>query len=617
MKGVCCVRGLITAVGCLSLFTAVAADGFYRVERRGARWTVVNPAGREQAVLGVGHVTYAPKAVAQLKQWGFNNLGGGGDSRLYHQGLSHTEFLGFDGICYQSNPDGYIRKATGGPMTAMPNMFHPGFAAYCDDLAAKRCAPCRNDRDLLGYFLDNELSWWGTGMLDEGLFDFVKTLPETHSARKALETFVGGREVTHRVKVDFLALAAERYFTATVGAVRRHDPNHLVLGCRFAGMEGADETVWRVAGKHCDVISFNIYPFADLARQSVYCGRGERSMTEVFAHYGEIAGRPILVSEWSFPAMDTGRRCRFGAGQRMPTQVERIAAVELFVKTMLASPWVVGYDFFKWMDQPIEGQAGANPEDCNYGIVRESGEPYAELCAAFTRLHAQACELTRTPPPEGRVDFVRKGDSWSLTNTAGVRLEGRIGGQMVEAVSYGGYSYGSFCSMLEIYNSHTWIETSRTKEVSFSRKGEAGVLTVRAETNESNGRKCEVVCRFTVLPKTREIEVEGVSVKNVSDRRIRFVSFYMAPRAPGREQAAENEPFSRDHTPQAAYWKYPDGHRWGLRSTDPALSGIVFALDANGWPHADAHFAVRTPTFLATGESYVPTPSWRATLVLE
>jgi len=167
----------------VSLLSVWAAEGFYRVVQRDGRAWVVAPDGERRCVLGVGHVPYGSNTLARLKAWGFNNLGGGGDRKLYHQGLSHTEFLGFDGVCYGSDPERYIRAATGGPMTAMPNMFHPQFAAFCEDLAAKRCAPCRDDRDLLGYFLDNELSWWGTGSLDEGLFDFVAALPAAHSAR--------------------------------------------------------------------------------------------------------------------------------------------------------------------------------------------------------------------------------------------------------------------------------------------------------------------------------------------------------------------------------------------------------------------------------------------------
>lgn len=605
---------------CALLFVALvgeAAEGFYRVEQVEGRAWVVDPAGTRRCVLGVGHVPYGLNTVAQLRSWGFSNLGGGGDRKLYHQGLSHTEFLGFDGVCYMKDPDRYICAATGGPMTAMPNMFHPQFATFCEELAAKRCAPCRDDRDLLGYFLDNELAWWGTGALDEGLFDCVANLPPVHSARKALEAFVDGRSVTHELKLAFLAYAAETYFSTTTAAIRKYDSNHLIFGCRFAGMEGADDVVWKVAGRYCDVISFNIYPFADLERGEVFCGRGERTMAEVFDRYARLAGKPILVSEWSFPALDTGRRCLRGAGQRLPTQKERVAAVELFVKTMLSAPQVVGYDFFKWMDQPVEGQAGANPEDCNYGLVTEEGTPYAELVAAFARLHAKSVPLHEAASFSPGVSFLEKDGTWTFSNAAGVVLKGQVGSAMISSVSKDGFDYGSFGSMVEVYYPHTWLDAIRTTGVSFSRKGTAGVLTVKAVTNENGGRICEVECRFTLAPDSQEVQVEAVGVRNRSNKRIRFVSLYVCPRSLGRKVCAVNEPTTVKHTPRAAYWQFPNGRRWGLVSADPALGGMTFALDANNWPHADCRFVPSEKVYLEPAASYAfPSPG-HARLVLE
>jgi len=171
-------RELAEATGCAN------QTNYYHLERVDGRAWIVTPDGERRCALGVGHVPYSDTIAAQLKSWGFNNLGGGGDPQFCGKGFSHTVFLGFDQVCYRDDPDLSIRKATGGPMTAMPNMFHPDFPRTCDELASRRCASCRDDRDLLGYFLDNELAWWGQGPPDEGLFDFVASLPEAHSAEE-------------------------------------------------------------------------------------------------------------------------------------------------------------------------------------------------------------------------------------------------------------------------------------------------------------------------------------------------------------------------------------------------------------------------------------------------
>lgn len=599
--------------------TVCAADGYYSVGERDGHWCVLTPEGREHPVLGVDCVPYSAQAVEQLKSWGFNDLGGGGAPEFCGKGFSHTAFLGFDGVCYETDPDLYIRKANGGPMTALPNMFSPAFALWCDRLAAQRCTPLKGDRDLLGYFLDNELSWWCGGALDEGLFDAVAKLPEGHSAHRALVAFVAGREITRALKLDFLELAAEKYFAATAGAVRRHDSNHLVLGCRFAGMEGAHDRVWQVAGRHCDIISFNIYPYADLESGRVSWARGARPLDEVFERYHRLANRPILISEWSFPALDTGRSCRFGAGQRVPTQTERARAVELFVRTVLASPHVVGCEFYKWMDDPVNGRPGISKENCNYGLVSEEGRPYEAVVGAFAKVHAQALKLRRSPMPWNAVRFEDGRDHWRLTNAVGVELQGRLGGPVVSSVSRDGFAYGTFGSMVEVRNRHTWLDVVRTTEVSFSRKGAAGIVTITAETGDVEGRKCEVVHRLILMPENPNVHCELVSVRNLSSNRLCMASVYACPRPRSNSGVrAENECLQIGRVPHVARWAYPDGRRYGIRSDDPAVSSMVFALDDNGWGHADAAF---TPyerlTYLEHGETYSPPSPWRAELLLE
>jgi hypothetical protein len=34
---------------------------------------------------------------------------------------------------------------------------------------------------------------------------------------------------------DLTRLVAEKYFSVCAAAIRKHDPNHMILGCRFAG----------------------------------------------------------------------------------------------------------------------------------------------------------------------------------------------------------------------------------------------------------------------------------------------------------------------------------------------------------------------------------------------
>ena len=80
------------------------------------------------------------------------------------------------------------------------------------------------------------------------------------NARAAKGTQGGVSRPRRRALLD---LAAERYFRVTTEAIRRHDPNHLILGCRFAGLDGAPVALWKAAGRFCDVITFNLWVDAE------------------------------------------------------------------------------------------------------------------------------------------------------------------------------------------------------------------------------------------------------------------------------------------------------------------------------------------------------------------
>ena len=84
-----------------------------------------------------------------------------------------------------------------------------------------------------------------------------------------------------------------------------------MLGARFAGLNGAHPAVWEIAGRHCDVVTFNIYPWADLERNVVrlYPAPDAETLADAFAARHAVVKKPFLITEWSFPALDSGLPC--------------------------------------------------------------------------------------------------------------------------------------------------------------------------------------------------------------------------------------------------------------------------------------------------------------------
>ncbi|MBQ7187827.1 MAG: hypothetical protein IJR99_00270 [Kiritimatiellae bacterium] len=443
------------------------ATGFFHVEQKpDGRWWTIDPNGKGIVVLGIDHVTYyghnceklgtslyfqhnkktyseeawAKETLGRLKTWGFNMLGAGNSRILRHRGLIHAENLSIGSTLASQDDELNIEPHERRPCSAFPNVFSPKFRQYAEYTARNRCRPNRNDQWVFGYFIDNELAWWGRSHGDkgkrEGIFDSVLKKASGHSAKAALRDFLKERaggdiaafnrvwgtkltdfngilaltslpsttEEQSQTKHDFLKLVADRYFSITSEAIRRHDPNHMVLGARFAGTGGADPAVWEIAGKYCDLVTFNCYPMADLDRNVMYThlGKTGERIDEHFTRYYGYAKRPILITEWSFPALDSGLPCTHGAGQRFYTQRERTQATSLFARTMLSLPFLLGYDYFMWVDQPPLGISTPFPENSNYGLVTEEGKVWPEITDMFTRLHKDIAAYRFRPVPEAR-----------------------------------------------------------------------------------------------------------------------------------------------------------------------------------------------------------------------
>ncbi|MCX7688313.1 MAG: hypothetical protein N2045_10120 [Fimbriimonadales bacterium] len=416
------------------------ATGFFRVEQVEGVWWFIDPSGNLFLALGTDHASYfvhwcealgyapyhrnmerrhgsearwAEETLQRLKAWGFTALGVNHSIYLRHKGLPHPEqILGMgQGFAYH---DDLVKPIH---WTGFPNVFSPEWESWCDWVAYERCRPNRDDPWLLGYMLDNELEWFGKDYLPWGLAVEALRRPAGHTARVALadllrQRYKGDiaafnraweanlrdfREIaesetppairTPRAQQDgiaFVRLAARRYFETATRAIRKHDPNHLILGCRFAGDA---PPIWDIAGEYCDVISVNTYPRIDLRQGRVL------DWEERLRQWHKESKRPLMITEWSFPALDSGLPCKHGAGMRVDTQSQRARCFRIFQETALSLPFVVGSNFFMWVDEPAQGVSRTFPEDSNYGLVNEQGVPYRELVATATEVHRRAYEI--------------------------------------------------------------------------------------------------------------------------------------------------------------------------------------------------------------------------------
>ena len=436
--------------------------GFFQVKQDAdGSWWTYDPLGRGFFVLGMGSVRYNGQACERLQNkllykanndkkykspkeweentrkrlisWGFNTFYG--DASLRLKGLSRQHFLSVGTSMASLGDEFDITPYERKPCSAFPNVYHPDFRAWCEWRIAGICGDDVDNPWVFGYFADNELAWWGRGASDTGLFDAAMKKSATHHAKIAIRDLLlkhadgkldvlnktWGLELTKAdellelkalpsatkeqqvIKLAFLRQTAERYFKTIHDAFRKIDPNHLLLGCRFAGIVRNHPVVLEEAGKYSDVVTWNSYITVDLDDGVVYSDMtaARRTMVDTFTEAYGYAKKPIMITEWSFPALDSGLPCTHGAGQRFFTQAERAKATDIYARTLLSMPFAIGYDYFMWVDQPPLGVSLVFPENTNYGIVNIEDEPYPLLADVFTKIHADPLACRQATPPKG------------------------------------------------------------------------------------------------------------------------------------------------------------------------------------------------------------------------
>ena len=295
----------------------------------------------------------------RLAAWGFNTVGAWSDAALTNAGakpLAATPNLDLG----MSFVWGANDRTPNGPRHHFPDVFDPAFAAHVQARANELCAPHADNGCILGWFIDNELRWGPDWRGPDELLALFRALPQDTPGHAAAAS---------EPDCDaFAARVAERYFAVTVAAIKRADPNHLVLGCRFA--LPPRRSVLREAARACDVISFNCY---------------DMSPDAALAFYG-AAGKPCLIGEFSFRATDSGLPNTRGAGPVVPTQDDRAAGYRRYVHAAFAHPQLIGCHWFEHADQPAEGRFDG--ENSNFGVVGIDDRPYETLVAAMREVNA-------------------------------------------------------------------------------------------------------------------------------------------------------------------------------------------------------------------------------------
>ncbi|NDV80476.1 hypothetical protein [Bacteroides sp. 51] len=389
------------------------STGFFRTEKLDGRWWIIDPEGypfHHRAVVAFSpgtsarqkqafaekfgsNAVWVEKETEMLRSYGFNGAGAWSAAEDMHR---MDNPLVYTAIIY---PMGNYRrehqKAFGGKYRVagwqgyrfdLPMVFDPRFDEYVEE-AVQPLARFKDDPNLLGYFTDNELPWVNDALdrhltllaKDEAGYIAAKQWLDQRKGRDASPT-----DITEEDRMEFTAFFFDTYMRKVTAALRKVDPNHMYLGCRFNQEKNQELTnpyIFRIAGQYMDIISINHY-------------RRWQPDQELMNQWGEWSGKPFLITEWYVKGEDSGLPNETGAGWNVHTQNDRGLFYENFCIELLKNPHSVGWHWFRYQDNdPEDLTTDPSNRDSNKGVVNSEYTPWTDALKRMREVNVQTYRL--------------------------------------------------------------------------------------------------------------------------------------------------------------------------------------------------------------------------------
>lgn len=324
----------------------------------------------------VWYEKWADMMSGQLKKYGMNTLGNWSDQRLF----------GSIGIPYVTSLPEFpaTRQCI---FRDFPDVFSEEYAEQ-----ARRCAQAlkerKDDSFMIGYFLRNEPAWAFVDNLmlaDEVLYNPERTackekligfLKERYQSIEQLNvvwksSFDGFERLYQQQKdVSKLSETAKNdmrefsrqmlraYIETPVRECRKVDPNHMILGMRWAWISNPDlVTGW----ENFDVFSINCYAVDPTESIQGIVNLG--------------VDLPVMIGEFHFGALDAGLSATGLEG--VASQKDRGIAYRYYCESVAAHPNGVGCHYFQCYDQFVLGRFDG--ENYNIGLFDICSCIYPEM----------------------------------------------------------------------------------------------------------------------------------------------------------------------------------------------------------------------------------------------
>ncbi|MBR9997869.1 MAG: beta-galactosidase [Cyclobacteriaceae bacterium] len=420
------------------------ATGYFETIKNGERWWLVDPLGQPTwaiatmgeipGVSGNGNIRlaewfddaykgnrmeYATKQYDLLQSWGINSFAGWTvdeyavlTEQRFNNGkpwfpmyqVLNFSIMGADKDYYAKNNQGELK---GVHDHSFPDPFNPEWRKDARTKAEEMTRRYKEKPWFAGWFMDNEIDYsslfeyvWGDYSAKEFIrhlenkYEKISSLNDTWSSDfnhydfPSFEAILLNKpspvEWDDPLYPDFIAferIMIREYIDYTYQMVKELDPDHLIISNRLNldPMMSLYRTIdlW----SKYDVVCVNIYP------ENLFMGfsKGELKILE-WIH--EKTGRPVIIGEWSIPAMDSGlyglgadplnRRLDWSWPQVVKDQQERAKIYRTCMMQLASRPYILGAAWFKVFD------VDSPTRRANRGLIYGNHQPYDEFIEVFT-----------------------------------------------------------------------------------------------------------------------------------------------------------------------------------------------------------------------------------------
>jgi hypothetical protein len=329
----------------------------------------------DSLVFGNINTTFHMKAKSDIKFMGFNTLG-------YHtsSAFDNTKYLPYVKSIRFVNLQHYLKQTK----ADFPDVFSENFEIHVDTIARKNILPIKHDPYLLGYsmndcpvFTMNDAAAHGNniyakakdasptwpvvlrnlGPNDNGKLIYVSLMKNEYKNDIAAfnkiysTTFGSFDELSNtqnwRPDVDiknkrelkdnfsFLLKIIEQRYLLETAAIKKYDPNHLILGDKFNGNTDTPKEILALGDKYFDIIFIQHYGFW-------------KEINSFYKKIESVSDKAIIMGDAAIHVPNKNMPNPYGPHTK--TQKERIYQVSKLLNNSYKKSNFVGWHWCGWMD---------------------------------------------------------------------------------------------------------------------------------------------------------------------------------------------------------------------------------------------------------------------------